>query len=58
MIRPVRHYPLRELLKIMMNDLNAFFDRDTFSGDLTVTELTILLKRLIEDNIPVVSVVG
>ena len=42
----------------MMNDLNAFFDRDTFSGDLTVTELTILLKRLIEDNIPVVSVVG
>jgi len=41
-----------------MNDLNAFFDRDTFSGDLTVTELTSILKKLIEGNIPVVSVVG
>lgn len=45
-------------MKIMMNDLNTFFDKDTFSGDLTVTELTSLLKRLIEGNIPVVSVVG
>ncbi len=45
-------------MKIIMNDLNALFERDAFSGDLTVTELTTLLKKLIEGNIPVVSVVG
>jgi len=58
MIRLERHYPLREFLKIMMNDFNTFLDKNAFSGDLTVTELTSLLKRLIEGNIPVVSVVG
>ena len=42
----------------IMNDVNTFFDKDIFSGNLTVTELTRLLKRLIEDNFPVVSVVG
>ncbi|HDY86663.1 MAG TPA: hypothetical protein ENH82_00935 [bacterium] len=38
--------------------MNSFYDSDTFSGNLTVTELTRLLKNLIELNIPVVSVVG
>ncbi len=42
----------------MTGDLQTYFDKDTFSGDLTVTELTRLLKNLIETGIPVVSVVG
>ncbi len=42
----------------MNGDIQTYFDKDTFSGDLTVTELTRLLKNLIESGIPVVSVVG
>ena len=42
----------------MNSDIQTYFDKDTFSGDLTVTELTRLLKNLIESSIPVVSVVG
>ena len=42
----------------MNDDIQNYFDRDTFSGDLTVTELTRLLKNLIEVSIPVVSIVG
>ena len=34
------------------------FTEDTFSGNLTVSELTGILKRLIEGSVPVVSVVG
>ena len=41
-----------------MNEETDFFERGTFSGNLTVTELTGILKKLIELNIPVVSVVG
>jgi exodeoxyribonuclease VII large subunit len=41
-----------------MNEMEPFFDTDSFSGNLKVSELTRLLKRLLEDNIPVVSVVG
>ena len=41
-----------------MTEETDFFERGTFSGNLTVTELTGILKKLIELNIPVVSVVG
>ncbi len=38
--------------------METLADKDTFSGNLTVSELTKHLKRLIEGNVPVVSVVG
>ncbi|MFC1539120.1 exodeoxyribonuclease VII large subunit [Candidatus Latescibacterota bacterium] len=49
---------MKEFLNAIMNEMETYFDKDLFSGNLKVSELTRLLKRLIEENIPVVSVVG
>lgn len=49
---------MKEFLNAIMSEMENYFDKVSFSGNLKVSELTRLLKRLIEENIPVVSVVG
>ena len=41
-----------------MNESGSFLDREMFSGSMTVSELTGIIKKLIESSIPTVVVVG